>query len=321
MRRLLLLATMWLASTSLAGGAGAQGHPVFLGQGRPLQERVALAEAIAVVDVVAQEPGRLEAELRETLLGTLPPRFTVKRARSTPPPLAAGDRALLLLRGARAPFVLVDRPGETIRLTSEQAAARWKDAVAGVVAARGDPEQLAALMLGWIDQGPPALRDTGFASLQPLLATSPALHHRVAVDRAEAAGDPERGPEVRAASARLAVSSPEGARRLVLVLAADAPLEPTALSLALRAGALRGHPELGSLFQRALASDRADLRRLAVAQPAVVARLGEAALKQVERLASEDPDPDVRRAATETVGRLHRSRSSSSRGARRDQPT
>ena len=321
MRRLLLLATAWLAAAGLADGASAQGHPVFLGQSRPLQERVALADAIAVVDVVALQPGRLEAESRETLLGTLPRHITVKRTRSTPPPLVAGDRTLLLLRGARAPFVLVDRPGETIRLTSEEATVRWRDAVAGVIAARGDPKQLAALMLDWIDRGPPSLRDTGFASLQPLLAASPALRRRVALDRAEAAGDPARGPEVRATSALLAVSSPEGADRLVAVLAGDAPLEQTALSLALRAGALKGHRELGRLFQRALASDRAELRRLAVAQPAVVARLGETVLKQVERLAEEDPDPDVRRAATETVGRLHRSHSSSRKGAKRGQPT
>ncbi|MAE93795.1 MAG: hypothetical protein CL910_03970 [Deltaproteobacteria bacterium] len=292
----------------VAAAALGQGHPLNVSRGRPLQERLTQADVIAVVEVAGFPPGRIDVTTREALLGELPAHFAIKRSRSTPPPLAVGDRALVPLRGARPPYVLVDQPAETIRLTDATAETRWADAVRGTLREQENPDALADLMLGWVDQGPAALRDTAFASLLPLLRASPALLERVALDRAKAATAEEGTRDARAVSAMLARMSPAGLDRLIQGLAGGSPLEETGLSVALRAGALANHAELPRLFARAVRAENAELRRAAVRNPSVIAVLGASGEAQLRQLAEEDPDEAVRRAANETLGRLHRAR-------------
>lgn len=276
--------------------------------GRPLQERLALAEVVALVEVVGLEPGRLGLTLRRALRGAPPEAFEVKRGRSDPPPLVVGDRALLLLRGARPPYVLVDDAGETIRIVDDDAERRWGAAVAGALSRLEDPEALAPFMLGWIDEGPTALRDAAFASMLPLVADSEPLRQRIAVDRATAAVDPARSPSARAVSARLTGLHPAGLARLVESLVGGAPLEAGTVSQGLRGGALIDHPRLGELFELAAGSEDAALRGIAVREAAAISLLGEDGLARLREISAHDPDESVRREANETLDRLHRAR-------------
>ena len=77
-----------------------------------------------------------------------PPRkaASLKRAPSAPPGLAVGERPLLLLRGARSPYLLVDRPGEILRVpqdADEEVWAREIGALARAGRASGSPDTLA----------------------------------------------------------------------------------------------------------------------------------------------------------------------------------
>lgn len=155
----------------LAGGAAAQpiGHPLPVGP-RAFHVRLAGAEVVAVVRVERVGEGRIAARLEQALAGAPPAAFEVKRSPLRPPPLATGDRALLLLRGDRPPYVLADEPSEVIRLSDDAMAARWTAAAGRALAARADPAALAAVYEDWVAHGPASLRDLGAASLQALQA-------------------------------------------------------------------------------------------------------------------------------------------------------
>ena len=135
---------------------------------RPFHERVAQLEVAAVVRVERVDEGRIEVLREETLAGDPPERFLVKRSPLAPPPLASGDRALLLLRGARPPYVLADQPFEVIRIEGDAMAARWSEAVRQVVAHRDEPARLVSIYLDFVDTGPATLREIGESSLLAL---------------------------------------------------------------------------------------------------------------------------------------------------------
>jgi hypothetical protein len=165
----------------LPGGARAQfvGHPLPPAP-RPFHDRVAEAEVAAVVLVEQVQEGRISVR-RETLLaGTPPERFEVKRSPIRPPPLATGDRALLLLRGARPPYVFADQPSELIRLSDAAMAARWQETVREVIARRGDPAALVPIYLDCVDTGPETLREIGKSSLLDLAAKHTNLRAEIA---------------------------------------------------------------------------------------------------------------------------------------------
>jgi hypothetical protein len=81
---------------------------------RPLHERAAEAEAIALVAAERVERGRIALRLRIALRGELPAAFELKRSPLAPPPIAEGDVALVMLRGARSPYVLAGAPSEVV---------------------------------------------------------------------------------------------------------------------------------------------------------------------------------------------------------------
>jgi hypothetical protein len=143
------------------------GHPLPPGL-RPFHERIADVDVVAVVRVERVEDGRLAVVREAALTGAPPERFEVKRSPLAPPPLATGDRALLLLRGARPPYVLADAPSEVIRISDDAMAARWAGALRAVLASRGDEEALVKVYLGWIESGPESLRELGAAGLRAL---------------------------------------------------------------------------------------------------------------------------------------------------------
>jgi len=290
---------------SVSVGALADGHPRRGALIRPLQDRLGQADLIVVADIVALSPGRIEVAVVSPLAGAAPDRFEVKRRRSSPPPLAVDDRALLLLRGARAPYVLVDEPAETIRLVGAPGEKTWTEAVQAVLAHRDDPSTLAVRMLGWIDDGPAALRDTALVSLLPLLEASEGLRDEVALERAAAAARSELPDEARAISAQLAGRSKHGMDQLVAELSRAEDLEATSLALAVRFGSLRDHPELAALYHRALRSNDPELRRVAAQDANAALHVGESAMSALTRIAADDPDELVRKAARNSLNRLH----------------
>ena len=128
-----------------------------------------------MVKVERVDQGRIALRLEDALAGSPPKAFEVKRSPLRPPPLATGDRALLLLRGARPPYVLADQPAEVIRLSDDAMAARWNAGTRAVLAARGDPAALGAVYEEWVANGPASLRDLGSAGLLVLQASRAGL--------------------------------------------------------------------------------------------------------------------------------------------------
>lgn len=172
---MLRLALLGLALL-LPAPAAAQfaGHPAALGL-RPFHDRLAGVDVIAVVKVEQIDEGRVTVQREAALAGAPPERFEVKRSPLMPPPLATGDRALLLLRGARPPYVFADRPSEVIRLSDDAMAARWQAAVRQALAHRDEPAALVPVYLDWVDAGPATLREIGRSSLINLALEHDAL--------------------------------------------------------------------------------------------------------------------------------------------------
>jgi hypothetical protein len=160
-----------LAALLLPLGGAAAGQPALhphLPGIRPFHARLAEAQVVALVRAERIDEGRIAVRLEEALLGAPPDRFEVKRSPLAPPPLATGDRALLLLRGDRPPYVLADRPSEVIRLGDDAMAARWRAAARAALAARGDPAALGRVYEEWIATGPASLRELGMAGRDAL---------------------------------------------------------------------------------------------------------------------------------------------------------
>ena len=169
----------WLAPTPAS--AQGIGHPLLPGL-RPFHERLGQADVAAVVRVERVDEGRIEVVREDAIAGSPPERFEVKRSPLAPPPLATGDRALLLLRGDLPPYVLADQPPEVIRLEGDAMAARWSAAVRQAMAHRSEPARLVPVYLDWIDGGPETLREIGRSSLLDLAAKHAEL--RVQIERA-----------------------------------------------------------------------------------------------------------------------------------------
>ena len=131
----------------------------------PLHELA--ASAVVVVTGLVEEvgEGRLRLAARAALRGQPPAVFELKRSPLQPPQLAAGDRVLLFLRGARPPYVLVGEPDEVIRIASDAEEAAWRAEIPKLLAAGADPERLRAVYAAWLAAGPEALREAAEWSL------------------------------------------------------------------------------------------------------------------------------------------------------------
>ena len=251
-----------LLGLALTSAAGAQ-HPVGP-RARALHTRLAQADAVAVATVKAVEPGRLRLDDGRSLHGDVPSPFQVKRSPGAPPPLAAGDRVLLLLRGARPPYVLVDQPEETIRLADADAEERWSEAVRAWLAVRERPAAWVPLYLSWIDGGPDTLRELAVQSLGDLGAPFQPVPAEVFAGLGAAAFDPARPLAARRAAARLAFLSPEGADALAGGFLSAADPDAVIAQAALRAAPREGAAKGSALLLRGLAHSDAEVRRTAL---------------------------------------------------------
>src|SRR5262249_44712485 len=185
----LSLALLGLAGAGLASAQGL--HPFPLGA-LPLHLRMAEADAIAIGTVEAIGDGRIRVRDATALRGAPGETFEIKRAPSKPPPLAVGQQAVFLLRGARPPYVLVGDPKEVVSLRDAESARAWRDALAKLLAASDDPEKLLAVYVTWLDGADETRRASAAAALVDTRSKLPGLAEDAAIERARVALDGAR---------------------------------------------------------------------------------------------------------------------------------
>ena len=150
----------WAAIVALAvlasgpQAAGAQAPHAIPPLVRALHERTQIAEVVALVRVTGIAAGRIAVETRAGLRGAPPASFEVKYSPLSPPQLRAGDRALLLLRGARSPYVLVDEPREVLVFDTDSDEAALRDGLPALLAVDRDLRTAACVYSSWHTKAP-----------------------------------------------------------------------------------------------------------------------------------------------------------------------
>jgi len=281
----------------LAPAARAQ-HPLPQGP-RPLHLRIAESDVVAVATIGPITDGRIEIRDASVLRGDAPATFAIKRSPAKSPPFVTGVPAVLLLRGARSPYVLVDEPREVVLLRDAADAKRWTNALQALFAASGDPNQLLHTYLAWLDGDDENLREAAGAALSEFRAPFLPLGRDDALLRAGAAADPHRAATARRVSAQLAMTESDGAAALVAGIPGGAA-DPQVVATALRGSAAPRELRVAALL-RALAHEERDVRRAALfAAPLLWT---DAVAAKVAELAARDPDPGARANAAEAMAR------------------
>ena len=287
-----------IALLYLAPPARAQ-HPL-PSAGRPLHVRIAAADVVAVATIGRIDEGRIEVRDATILRGTAPKTFEIKRSPGRPPPFVTGGPAVLLLRGARPPYVLVDEPREVILPSDAVAARRWTDALHALFDAGADPDALLHTYLLWLDGDDETLREAAAAALSDARAPFLPLGAADAVDRARAATDPRRGAANRRVSALLAATHPAGADALLSAIPGAAE-DPRVVATALRATTNAPRELREAAMLRALGHEDREIRRAALLSAPLV--WTPAVSAKVREIAASDPDPGVRTDASDAMTR------------------
>jgi len=296
----LVMCTLYALSPCPAQAQGMLNHPLPKGP-RPLHEIAASADAIAIGSIASVSEGRIHVGDTIDVSGAVPAEFDVKRAPSNPPVFKTGDRALLLLRGARSPYLLADDPKENL-VIPPGGEVEWILAMRSFADARGDPPRLQALYLEWLEGANDTLRDLAVRGLvDPSAAFQPISADLLAV-RARRAVDPAAGSAVRKASAIVALLTPESSARLLHdLLQPGTAVDPSVYETALQGALLRKAetPEFSAALGRGLRSSDPQVRGIAVRY---AANASDAALTdELGKLAQQDPEPAVRQAATQAL--------------------
>jgi hypothetical protein len=293
----LRILTVLVLVLGLAPVARAQ-HPLPQGP-RPLHTRIAESDVVAVGTIGPITNGRVEIRDATVLRGTAPATFAIKRSPAKSPPFVTGVPAVLLLRGARSPYVLVDEPREVVLLRDAADAKRWSSALQALFDASADPNQLLHIYLAWLDGDDENLREAAGAALTDFRAPFLPLGRDDALVRATAAVDPHRATTTRRVSAQLAMTQTDGAAALVEGIPGNAA-DPQVVATALRGPAVERERRVAALL-RALADDERDVRRAALfATPLLWT---DAVAARVAELAAHDPDPGTRADAQEAKAR------------------
>lgn len=264
---------------------------------RPLDTRVALADAAVIGTVDVVELGRIRIGDAIAAFGDVPPSFELKRAPSSPPGLVRGERVLLLLRGARSPYLLVDEASEIVRATDAEA--RWLGAVRAARAAGDDPDAVLTLALSWLDAPERDLRQTALRTLVEREGSRPSRAADLAGGAARAAVDDAIDWDARMVGAVVASRHAETRRDLLAQLPGS--VDPRVIQAALRTAFPYGEPGTEAALLRSLRHDERDVRlaALGVAGAAGSTEVG----AEMERIARDDPDPAVRSAAQQNLER------------------
>jgi hypothetical protein len=273
----------------LAAAASAQ-HPLPQGP-RPLHTRLAAADVVAIATIGPISADRVEIRDAAILRGDAPADFEIKRSPAKPPPFVTGVPAVLLLRGARPPYVLVDEPREVVLLRDASDAKRWTDALRALFDTGADPQSLLHIYLVWLDGDDEGLREAAAAALADSHAPFLPLASEDALARARAAVDPRRAAPARRVSALLAMTNPDGAAALVAAVPGDSA-DPQVTMTALRAATPVPRELRVAALLRALDSDQRDVRRAAL--DAAPKLWTDAVAAKVAEMAASDPDPRVR---------------------------
>jgi hypothetical protein len=294
----LAAAALWLAPAAALAQAGHPDPPE--ARPRPLHLRLAQSDAAALAAVEAVEPGRIRVAPRTALRGELQTRFELKRAPSAPPPLAAGDVALLLLRGARSPYLLEDRPDELWKLAPGQDERALAEAVAALDAAAGQPAAQAALYAAWLasrDVARARVAAQGFEGDAALLAVAPAQTRALLAEAALGADD----EELRDAACR-AAEHDAAALRLVLAGLPGRAGDAEVVTRALAAGLKREPESARAAALRVLAHSDAEIRAAALRLSGMLA--ADPQLRAaLTKLASDDSDERIRLEARNALAR------------------
>lgn len=273
---------------ALATGAAAR-HPSFgLPEPLPLHAQLRDADAVAIATVDAVGVGRIHLVEARSIVGGVPEVFEVKRAPSSPPGLAGGDRVLLLLRGARTPYLIATRAGAPIRIGSSADESDWVHGLRTLRAADGDPRRIANVYAGWLARGPALALQAAIGLSQPdcpEALLTPERTARLATLALEA-----EDPALRRAAARAAVRTADGRARLLARLPAG---DPQVLDTTLRAAASADPERATRTLLRALRDPDAEVRDAALGA-SVALPYGSDVLAQISRIASDDPDARLR---------------------------
>jgi hypothetical protein len=301
-RRLAIPIALLAAGLAIAAAAEQRGVHGRLGlpAERPLHVRVALADAAAIGTVDAVELGRIRVRDAIPILGDVAEAFELKRAPSRPPALEPGDRALLILRGARPPYVLVDDGGETGTLVDAASEALWLEAVRAVH--RNPGAGLLDVYRSWLDGARAPLRRAAVIGLGDPEAPFQPLPPNAADRLARLAVDPDADLELRRLSGRVATQSEVGRRALLVRLPGGDGADSQVLAQALRIAAIEASPGADDALLRALRHPRVDIR-LGVLRIGPLFTGDAAVRREFERLVDEDPDPRARAAALRALGR------------------
>jgi hypothetical protein len=258
--------------------------------------RLAQADVVAIGSVADTSLGRIRVRDAVGLVGELAADFELKRSPSRPPELEPGDRVLLLLRGQRSPYLLVDRAAEILRVDDTDSVAAWRDALEALRASGDRPPERVALYTSWLDQAPADLRRAALLGLGAEPELLPAAAERIARE----ATDPSATPDLRIVAARAAGRSEVGSRALFSRLPGSSEADPEVLAAAFASPFGRAGDARSAALRRTLAHPRADVR-IAGLRNGTHGMLTPDVRTTIERLASDDPDPGVRQAASRAL--------------------
>jgi hypothetical protein len=291
---------------SFAAPARAQ-HGIRPPEDRPLHERLAAARLVAIATVAEVGVSRIQLEDANAVVGSVPESFELKRAPSKPPPWIVGDRAVLLLAGARSPYVWVDRPAEAIAVDDPVAERRLVEALREMDAARVDPRARRDLYARWSDGPHEDLAALGLRGLMDVPGMAGALDGEFATARAAVATDPERSLAVRRRAARVAARHPDGVAALLRHVEATAPDTDVEIArIAIQAGLLTRDPAVEACLVDLLEVPDGELGRVGLELAAFAH--GREVEQRLSELAVGHPDEAVRDGAVLALQRMRRNR-------------
>lgn len=255
---------------------------------------------MALGTIARVESGRIDVEDAFAIRGEPGDRFRLKRSPSRPHGLAPGERVLLLLRGARTPYLVVDEPREILKISSAEREERWRAGLSALMQARSD-EARREVYLEWLDGSDDELRRAAVQALVDRTHTPLPVPADLARERARIALDPGRPVAVRRASATVACQNAAGTSALLAGLGAP-EVDLAVLKLGLGLGAMQRADGVTEALVAVLRSN--DPERVAVAVPAATLTASVPAVRaELERIAAEGASDELRAAAAYALKR------------------